>query len=288
MTSTTCGCGGNCACHGGPGAFRPPCSVPGGCGSIRSGDVPTQRQQQPATGDLWKWVDRLTRDRRQRLVRRAPGMKERVEYVDVPSLWTQLVEAQASTNAGGGKGKASTGSRAPLDLAITSFMAEVQADVVRALRELGSPARIEITERGTVCDLRAELRHLPAVVVSASRPELVDRWAGRYRRWVARAEEALTIDDEESVDLRGVRGHACPTCRALWVTSERDGELYRDAALVIAFRDGQVQHVTCRACGTGWWRGDDVDELTRQLASNEAIWGDARRWGDTVERRMGV
>jgi hypothetical protein len=100
---------------------------------------------------------------------------------------------------------------------------------------------------------------------------------------VLRAETTLTADDE-SVDTRAIRGHACPVCLALWVTSERDGENFRDAALVIAFRDGQVQHITCRACSTGWWRGDDVEELQRQLRSNEALFGPAHLWGETVPK----
>jgi hypothetical protein len=34
VSTFPCPCGGSCDCHGGPGAFRPACNVPGGCGSL--------------------------------------------------------------------------------------------------------------------------------------------------------------------------------------------------------------------------------------------------------------
>lgn len=42
MSTFPCPCGGGCACHGGPGAYPPPCSVPGGCGSSQT-DQPAEQ-----------------------------------------------------------------------------------------------------------------------------------------------------------------------------------------------------------------------------------------------------
>lgn len=218
------------------------------------------------SGDLWRWVDRLTRDRKQRLVRSTPGAERRtIEHVDVPSLWTQLREGVGSTNSSDGGPSKSTGSRAPLDLGISSLMDEITRDVVGALRRLGSPARVTTGEYGTLVDTPAELRHLAAVVVALDQ-QTVDTWTRTYRRWVSQAETALVLDDSESVTTRGIRGHACPTCGSDSVAREQDGETYRDPALVISFRDGQVLHATCRACAAGWWRGDGLDELSVALA----------------------
>lgn len=247
------------------------------------------------TGQLWRWVDRLTLDRRQRLVRQHPGGKPHVDHVDVPSLWTQLTEAVASSNAGGGRGKASTGSRSPLDLAIEALLIEVSDLVTDAIRSHGSRPRIHLEDALTIRhrhDVRSDLRQLATVLVGTGDADLVDWWTDRYRTWVSRAETALTGEDE-NVDLRGVRGHACPDCRTLWVTTTQPStafpagvETFREPALVVAFRDGQVLHITCRACRTGWWRGDDVDSLRRQIALQTAIHGPAQLWGQTVPRTM--
>lgn len=289
----------------------------------------TDVQRQPLdTGDLWKWVQRLTRDRKQRLLRKPlPGHgKPHVEYVPVPSLLTQLGEALASDNTGGGTGKASPGSRAPIDVAIEDLFDDMSTRVRAALLELGGTPRVlrgaplesrralpDLYEtfvdedgrqhriplydpdvagqlvaaagRAAVTrdqmryrhDLASDLQQLPVLLVGTRRQPLVDEWVGRYRAWVALAETILTADDE-AIDLRGIRGHACPSCGESFVertepsTDPRavDGvERYRDPALVIAFRDGQVQHITCRACDTGWWRGEDVDELSADIRATE-------------------
>lgn len=216
------------------------------------------------TGHLWTHVDRLTLDRKQRLVRQAHGQKPTTQWVPIPSLWTQLEEAIGSTTTSDGGRSKSTGSAAPLDLTIAVLMQEMTRDVVRALRELGAPARIQASEHGLTVDTRAGLRHLPAVLLGTHDQQLVDDWVDRYRSWVTRSETALTLDGD-GIDTRGIRGHACPACDADHVLRDDDGETYRDPALVVAFRDGQVLHATCRACSTGWWRGDDLDQLAVAL-----------------------
>lgn len=249
-------------------------------------DQPQQATRRTDTGNLWKWVDRLTLNRRQRLTRQIPGTEPHIEYVDIPSLWTQLLEATASTNHGGGRGKATSGSRTPIDLAIAALSAEVNDLVADALIAHGHTPRITLDRRWDVLshDTRSDLRQLAAVIVTTGDDDLITWWADRYRTWVHRAQTALTTDDD-TIDTRAVRGHACPNCQALWVTSERDHETFRDPALVIVFRDGQVLHITCRACGTGWWRGGDVDRLTRQIALGTAVRGPAELWGKTVPRQ---
>jgi hypothetical protein len=273
------------------------------------------------SGDLWHWVDRLTRDRRVRLRRHIPGQKTaRVEPVSVPSLLTQLAEALISSSSGDrDRAGKNTGSRSPLDLAISTLFADMseqtRAELVkrggrprmlRAAPMAGPPRKppapfdddgqliyepgeygriVEAAHRASVTrdttryrhDLAADLRQLPALLIGTRQQPLVDEWTDRYQSWVAQAETILT-GDQENVDLRGIRGHACPSCGADHVTREEPStdpralyglERFRDPALVIAFRDGQVQHITCRACDTGWWRGDDVDQLSADIRATE-------------------
>lgn len=269
------------------------------------------------TGDLWRWVDRLTQPRRERVVRKAPGAKPRVEYFDVPSLWTQLLREIASSNSGGGHGAASAGSRPPINLEKAAILAEITNLVVDAIdshggrprllertttaqhdvalprllgddglplldpdlagRMLERAARPAAVRRGRhdtarpIHDTSSDLRQLATLVVGTGDRDLITWWADQYRTWVARTETALG-DDDESIDLRPVRDKACPRCEATYVVREQPSdafasgrETFRDPALVIQFRDGQVLHVTCRACGTGWWRGEGLDELTEHL-----------------------
>lgn len=230
------------------------------------------------TGDLFKSLDALLVARKERNVRREPGQKNRVEWVPTRSLWEQLLEAQASDNSGGGRGKASPGSRAPLDLNITALLAEVTDSVVDALVVRGHHPRYQEGSARThglgirIFDVPASLRQLAAVIRDLGDQELADHWARRYRSWVARAKTALGLDEDDMLDVRAVRlpgiGYPpCPDCGWAFVTADRDGEDYREPALVTQFRDGQVVHVTCRACNTGWWRGEGLEELKEQLAA---------------------
>ncbi len=229
--------------------------------------------QQPVdTGDLWRWVDRLTRPVRRRLTRTPVGEKPTVEHVELPSLWEQLVDAQASSNAGGGRGKASTGSRAPLNLGVTALLAEVTRLTVDALvsheQQLRySPGAGRTAAYGCrVLDVPASVRALAVTVVATGDDDLIDWWADRFCSWVLRAEEVLDLDTDDTV--RPVHGVTCPDCRTAFVLEERDGEHVRVPALVVAFRESQVLNVTCRQCRESWWRGEGIDRLAAAMAAS--------------------
>jgi len=263
------------------------------------------------SGDLWRWVDRLTLPTRQRISRKPPGArKATVEYLDIPSLWTQLLADVQSTAAGGGQRAGGSGSRAPLNLEKVALAAEISDTVVDALRSydltprslvstttprtaLPAPVLVDhaglpihdpdlagrLTERAARTlaaqrarhdvarfrhDTASDLRQLAVHVVGLAERDPINWWAERYRSWVARIETALGEDDE-AVELRPVRGVACPACEQSYLEYERDGEIYRDPVLVVQIRDWLIQHATCRACGTGWWRGDELEQLGAHL-----------------------
>lgn len=284
------------------------------------------------TGDLWHWVDRLTRSRREKIIRDSPDHRPgRTEYVDIPPLWTQLLDDITATSSGGSTRAATSGSRLPLNLESLALLVEVTHYVADELTRRGQQLRLEaeepaptqpapalrlvddagqplldpdlagrLTERAARAaadhqhrtdaavirhDTVSDLRRLAAVVVTERSQPAVDRLARAYRRFAARIETTVTGDDE-SLDLHAVRHSACPACLAMWVVSDRDGETIREPALVVALQDGHVRHVTCRACGAGWWRGEDIQDLTDRMAHNEAVYGDARLWAETKPRRM--
>lgn len=204
------------------------------------------------TGKLWAHVDRLTRDDRQRVAQQHPGQPVTVTVVTVPCLIAQLERALGASNSGGGHGKAGV-HRLPLNTGVHDLLTDMRAQARTALTDLNAHRPGDTT--------RAALRHLAATLVSTCDQDTVTDWARQYRRWVTQAEQTLALDTDDALTTRGIRGHACPTCKATSVPREQDGETYLDPAIVVAFRDGQLLHATCRACATGWWRGDDLDEL---------------------------
>ena len=205
------------------------------------------------TDDLWRSVDKLTKPGSERNPSTAKG---RAKHLPVPSLWRQLVAAQASDNSGGERGKASPGSRAPLDLNIASLLAEMARQVVDALVAHDvHPHRRDGDDRTRglgirLLDVPACLRQLPEVLRELGDQALVDEWADRYWSWVTRAQEALGLDEDS--DLRDIWGEACPACLTTYVTNELDSASDRRAAIAAKVGQGLVLDIRCRACGRSW------------------------------------
>lgn len=207
------------------------------------------------TRSLWSSVDRLTRDTKQRVER---SLEDRrvygVDYVEVPSLWSQMEEALAADDVGGGSGKSSsTGSRAPIDVGMASLMDDIAKQVSRALVHSGIPPR-RGPDDGYGCrtlDTRANLRALAAHLATGITPQhVVHEWADVYHRWVAQAETALALEVHDHATVRlPVRDTACRHCGVGVVVREEDDGTYRDPALLATFRDGALVSVVCRACG---------------------------------------
>ncbi|SDG95690.1 DUF7341 domain-containing protein [Klenkia brasiliensis] len=206
------------------------------------------------TRSLWSSVDRLTRDTKQRVER---SLEDRrvigVEYVEVPCLWSQMREALASDDTGGGGGRSSAGSRAPIDVGMASLMDDIAKQVSRALVHSGIQPRREDDDgygRRTL-DTPANLRALAAHLATGTTPQhVVHEWADVYYRWVAQAETALALEVHEHATVRlPVRDTTCPHCGIGVVVRQEDDGTYRDPALLATFRDGQLVDVVCRACG---------------------------------------
>lgn len=206
------------------------------------------------TGSLWRHLDRLTAPQRTRVVRTPERGPATVEWITVPPLHDLLAQAQASTSAGGGAGKASGGSRAPLNLEVTSLLADIAGTVVEACAGHDLPLRHQPGYGPAAgygvrrLDVPANLRGLAAAVADTGDEDLVTWWTAQLRTWVTRAQTSLQLLDEDATVTRPVRGAACPDCDQTSVLEERDGETYRVPAVVVVLRDGQVLARSCRAC----------------------------------------
>jgi len=225
----------------------------------------------PSTGDLWRWVDRLTLPTQHRLARSEQGGRRWIEHHEMPSLLEQLVEQQATTSSGRTGGGGGTGSRAPLDLATTALLIDLEDLVVEGLVAHGAqPHRtIELVGKVTVhmLDVSASLRALAVTIVGTADADLIEWWTDKYCTWVLRAEECLDLAGDDITTLP-VRGTACPDCGVDTVLVDREGEAIRQPALTITFRDGQVLHVNCQHCSTSRWRGEGIDTLADSFAAS--------------------
>jgi len=138
------------------------------------------------------------------------------------------------------------------------------------LAERVAATRVAVTERANaariVDDLPANLRQVALAVVATRDTTQVDALADKVHRWVRSCESALALD-EEGTETRGLRGFPCPDCRTAWVDRDTDGDAVRDPAVVAVFRDHKVRNFTCRACQSLWWRGDDMEALTRSATA---------------------
>jgi hypothetical protein len=130
--------------------------------------------------------------------------------------------------------------------------------------------RAAVTDRANaariVDDLPANLRQLALAVVATRDLTAVDKLADQVHSWVRSCESALAME-EEGTETRGILTFPCPDCRSVWVTRDSAGEPVQEPAIVAVFRDHLVRNFTCRACQALWWRGEDIEALTRSAHS---------------------
>lgn len=221
--------------------------------------------------DLWRWCDLITRPQKRKLVRDGAT---HAEYVSIPSLWVQLEQA-LMTGTELMSGHRPPGPKSPADDAIVALRVDIDRTVLEAVRGFDADLR---------GDLESDFRHVVSLVVTEDDPEVIDWWAQRTKKWVGQAETALGGRDGGPAN-RELRGFPCPACQSQWVSRHQDGESFRDAAVVAVFsehereqwtsdeygtrlsvvRDRKLRSVICRACGTNWWRGADLDRLAESL-----------------------
>jgi hypothetical protein len=194
---------------------------------------------------LWASVDELTKPRHVKLWRDDGA----TECTTVPSLWWQLKEAVASSNAldGGGGSRY----RTPLDLTCLELAQTIAETVVDALAGHDQKPR---------SDVPSSLRALGSAVTRTGDDDLVGWWTYRVRSWCRQIRAALRLDEQPLP--RGIRGTRCPACAESHAVVRRDDEDVRVSALVVDFtEDGLIRAAECLRCGAAWFRGAALWQL---------------------------
>jgi hypothetical protein len=216
------------------------------------------------TGSLFTSLDRLTRGERQRLARKPLVGQPLVEYVDVPSLWTQMEEAVGSTNSSDGAPSKSTGSRAPLDVAITALMHDIATRTKEALIGSGiAPRYLDEPRPAARPRPTVELTRHPApastgglglpVIDPDHAAKLLEQTQRRIADLVDRASSGRRQRDTPS-DLRALALHlaAGTTPQDVideWETTYRSWVVQAETALALIVEDAVTTHpVRGQAC----------------------------------------
>jgi hypothetical protein len=240
------------------------------------------------TESLWNAVDELTKPRHVKLWRDDGA----TEWTTVPSLWWQLEDAAAAgMGDAGGEGGSPSRYRPPGALECLQLHADISDTIVDALRGHEAPPRTAGVSRERVAVCRAQreaersygltanltplpplwhvlvpdsLRALASVLAAVGDDDLTGWWTDRVWSWCRQIINTLRLTDE--LHPRRVRDTPCPACKAIHVTVKRDGEDFREPALLVDFNGGLIRRAACEACGAQWYRGDDLEALKGLLA----------------------
>lgn len=227
---------------------------------------------------LHKAVDQLINPIRIRLFRED---SQTGSWQTVPSLYDQLTSSGqwSGGNAGGG----AFGSRPVISTGVVAIIMDIQGAVTEAATDFGRiipktkriqtcycrpykpcPGYINTTTR----DIPAEIRAIAANIPDADQ---AITWTSMLRRWASESRSALGLNPNRP---QWARDSACPECGAKNATANRDGETIRTPALAITWGhpegetteyhsddDYKVRAVECRACGTCWFRGPELESL---------------------------
>lgn len=200
---------------------------------------------------LWQAVDRLTSPTREKLERDQGA----TQWVRLPSLFDQLVEAVQSGRGSEGHGRQA--SRPPLDIACVSLLIEIAEAVADAMRSY---------ERNRTFHTPTDLRSVASSVVADPDGDQ-DWWTEQIQSWCGQIRAVISNDVDRPWHLHGV---ACPECAAIHVTNPEDGELVRRPAVVVTWARGYVRAVECRMCGAVWYRGSDLERLVEKITARHA------------------
>lgn len=255
------------------------------------------------TALLCSAVDQLTKPRHTRLIR-DDGT---TEWTTVPSLWWQLEDAAVGMgDAGGGHGS-STRYRTPGSIECLQLFSDIRDTVVDALishdqkpRTAGEPqtvvwaaqrkraaARLQREAEATygITDLTPlpaipqlwrvlvpdSLRALASILAGIGDTDLTAWWTERVRSWCRQITNTLRLTEQPQP--RRIRDTACPTCQATHVTLDQGSGPERVPALLIDFHGALVRAASCSACGSNWFRGEELLALADMLDATRAVSG---------------
>lgn len=184
----------------------------------------------------------------------------------LPPLLTQLGEAVGSGSSW--RARRSSGGRCPVNLGALDLLDRLRitlADATGGLARRIEGPRFPGGHLWWPVETEATLRRLPHLPWPAGDG---DRLAARLDRLADEAACQLAPPDIPA--WRAVRDTPCPRCgyRVL-IDLDDEGERVRIPVLLATFDGaGQVAHVTCAACWSGWWR-NQIPELWDELTVSQ-------------------
>lgn len=214
--------------------------------------------EQATPRDLWNATDTLLNPTRVRL----PRDDSPPEWVTLPSLWDQLIEAVASLT-----GRASTGaqrSRPPCNTDALSLLLEI----AYAVRDGCLDAHLKRT-----CDVPHDLRQVVSHVIGSGDPAALEKSHELIRSWAAQVRLTISNDPDRTWRMHGA---ACRICGSTTVpTWDDDGQEARQPALIVHSEDGVIDAIICDFCGTTL-TGDDLTQLLYAALKRPAVLLNAR------------
>jgi Zn finger protein HypA/HybF involved in hydrogenase expression len=227
------------------------------------------------TEPLWHAVDELVTPRHVKLWRDDGNGKTWTEWTTVPSLWWQLEDAAAGMGDAGGEGGHSTRYRSPGSIDCLQLFYDIRDTILDALIShqdqntaiwlvRGEQPRMHVPEA---------LRHLASIITAVGDDDLTNWWTGWVHSWCRQVRTVLRLSDQPQP--RRIRDTRCPTCHATHVTIDQGSGPERVPAFLVEFRGAYVRAARCTACGSNWFRGDDLDALKDLLEpTRHAVNGD--------------
>lgn len=191
--------------------------------------------------DLWVATDRITQPQRTRLLR-DDGLGQ-FQWVTLPSLWLQLVEAIES-----GAGRHTRGvarSKAPADAEALSLTVEIAT----AVRDTCIQMHIKRYR-----DVPRDLRQIVSFVIRTTDQFAMRTTRDTLRTWAGRIRTTISNDPDRTWRMHGA---ACRVCSSttVQVWDEDDAE-HHLPALIVHSEDGVIDKIECSFCGTVLTGGD--------------------------------
>lgn len=201
-------------------------------------------------------------------------------WVTVVSLWEQMLDAIENGSDKRGCRGGPLAERSPADL-----------DIMETTQLIAATVHLELTRYGKTPreDVPSSLRLLAAEIAADQDADL-DWWGYRFESWSRLAQHYLGAMLDEKTQPRRLRDTPCPHCHVDYLDGETDDGPVRLRPLLLDFVGTTVRAIECTACGTAWWRGDDLHTLSGMINADRfrsywtVVQAEVDAWADELVR----